>query len=200
MIDSVLHFLPLAQHSDVGKSLGLKKGESWSRFALLTLHRPSNVDSLEKLGGILRAIKELAAEVPIIFPVHPRTEQQFVQAGFTRHQGLFLIPPLGYLDFLCLISKATLVLTDSGGIQEETTVLGIPCLTLRENSERPITILKGTNELVGASPEKILTAARDILAGKRKIGSIPPLWDGKAAERIVKILLQQPSDLNWGER
>jgi UDP-N-acetylglucosamine 2-epimerase (non-hydrolysing) len=184
----------MAQNSDIGKHLGLTNGETWSRFALLTLHRPSNVDSTKKFAGLVRAITELASELPVVFPVHPRTEQQFVQAGFAHPQGLRVIKPLGYLDFLCLLSKATLVLTDSGGIQEETTVLGIPCLTLRENSERPITISNGTNELVGTSSERILSAARDILAGKRKIGSIPPLWDGKTSERIVKILLQHSLD------
>jgi UDP-N-acetylglucosamine 2-epimerase (non-hydrolysing) len=194
MIDSLLHFLPLAQNSDIGERLGLKNGENWSQFALLTLHRPSNVDSTETFGGLLRAITELAGELPVIFPVHPRTEQQLLQAGLPKHPGLRLIRPLGYCDFLCLLTKATLVLTDSGGIQEETTMLGVPCLTLRENSERPVTISRGTNELVGGSPEKIITAASNILAGRRKIGSIPPLWDGKAAERIVKILLQQFSD------
>ncbi len=189
MIDSLLHFLPVAQNSDIGACLGLKNGEVWSRFAILTLHRPSNVDSAEIFTGLMRAITELGSELPVIFPVHPRTEQQVLQAGLAQHPGLRMIRPLGYLDFLCLLSKATLVLTDSGGIQEETTVLGVPCLTLRENSERPVTISHGTNELVGTGPEKILSAARKILAGKPKAGCIPPLWDGKAAERIVKILV-----------
>jgi UDP-N-acetylglucosamine 2-epimerase (non-hydrolysing) len=191
MIDSLRHFLPVAQQSAIGADLGLKNGAGWSRFGVLTLHRPSNVDSTEKLTYLLGAIDAVAAEMPIIFPVHPRTQQHLTQAGIHHHPQLRLIPPVGYLDFLCLLSKSTLVLTDSGGIQEETTALGVPCLTLRENTERPITITEGTNVLVGTDPAKIVAAARDALAGKGKAGRIPPLWDGHAAERIVDILLKQ---------
>ena len=191
MIDSLRHFLPVAQQSAIGTDLGLKNGAGWHRFGVLTLHRPSNVDSTEKLTQLLSAIDAVAAEMPIIFPVHPRTQQHLKQAGIQHHPQLRLIPPVGYLDFLCLLSKSTLVLTDSGGIQEETTALGVPCLTLRENTERPITITEGTNVLVGADPAKIVAAARDALAGKGKAGRIPPLWDGHAAERIVDILLKQ---------
>jgi UDP-N-acetylglucosamine 2-epimerase (non-hydrolysing) len=191
MIDSLRHFLPVAQQSAIGADLGLKNGAGWSRFGVLTLHRPSNVDSTEKLSQLLGAIDALAAEMPIIFPVHPRTQQHLAQAGIRHHPQLRLIPPVGYLDFLCLLSKSALVLTDSGGIQEETTALGVPCLTLRENTERPITITEGTNMLVGTDPAKIVAAARDALAGKGKAGRIPPLWDGHAAERIVDILLKQ---------
>jgi UDP-N-acetylglucosamine 2-epimerase (non-hydrolysing) len=192
MIDSLRHFLPIAQESDIGDRLALKKGSDWQRFAVLTLHRPSNVDSTEKLAELLGAINSIAAQVPVIFPVHPRTQQRLSSAGITTHPELKLIPPIGYLDFLCLLSKATLVLTDSGGIQEETTALGVPCLTLRENTERPITISQGTNQLIGTDPAKILAAAQQILAGNGKPGRIPPLWDGHAAERIVQILLQNP--------
>jgi UDP-N-acetylglucosamine 2-epimerase (non-hydrolysing) len=191
MIDSLRHFLPAAQQSAIGTDLGLKNGSGWSRFGVLTLHRPSNVDSTDKLRQLLGAIDAVAAEMPIIFPVHPRTQQHLKQAGIRHHPQLRLIPPVGYLDFLCLLSKSTLVLTDSGGIQEETTALGVPCLTLRENTERPITITEGTNVLVGTDPGKIIPAARDALAGKGKAGRIPPLWDGHAAERIVDILLKQ---------
>jgi UDP-N-acetylglucosamine 2-epimerase (non-hydrolysing) len=140
MIDSLRHFLPLAQQSGIGAELGLKNGAGWHPFGVLTLHRPSNVDSTEKLGKLLGAIDAVAAEMPLIFPVHPRTRQRLTQCGIQHHPRLRLIPPVGYLDFLCLLSKAKLVLTDSGGIQEETTALGVPCLTLRENTERPITI------------------------------------------------------------
>jgi UDP-N-acetylglucosamine 2-epimerase (non-hydrolysing) len=157
---------------------------------VLTLHRPSNVDSTEKLTELLGAIDAVAEQIPVIFPVHPRTQQRLTQAGIKHHPNLRLIPPVGYLDFLCLLSKATLVLTDSGGIQEETTALGVPCLTLRENTERPITISQGTNLLVGTDPVKIVAAAREVLAGKSKAGRIPPLWDGHAAERIVETLLR----------
>jgi UDP-N-acetylglucosamine 2-epimerase (non-hydrolysing) len=190
MIDSLRYFLPVAQKSHIGHELGLMVEGGWRRFAVLTLHRPSNVDSMEKLVELLGAVAAVAAEVPVIFPVHPRTQERLAQAGMAHHPQLRLISPLGYLDFLCLLSNATLVLTDSGGIQEETTALGVPCLTLRENTERPVTISEGTNILVGIDPDKIVPAAQEILAGKSKIGRIPPLWDGKAAERIVEILLQ----------
>ncbi|PYU13936.1 MAG: UDP-N-acetylglucosamine 2-epimerase (non-hydrolyzing) [Acidobacteria bacterium] len=190
MIDSLRHFLPVAQQSSIGTELGLKNGLGWERFGLLTLHRPSNVDSPEKLSSLLGAIDAVAAEVPVIFPVHPRTQQRISQAGIRHHPQLRMISPVGYLDFLCLMSKAALVLTDSGGIQEETTALGIPCLTLRENTERPVTISEGTNLLVGTDPAKIVAAAKDVLAGRGKAGRIPPLWDGHAAGRIVEILLR----------
>jgi UDP-N-acetylglucosamine 2-epimerase (non-hydrolysing) len=191
MIDSLRHFLPIAQQSGIGDELELKNGADWQRFGVLTLHRPSNVDSTEKLNQLLVAIDAVAAEMPIIFPVHPRTQQHLTQGGNKHHPQLRLIPPVGYLDFLCLLSKAKLVLTDSGGIQEETTALGVPCLTLRENTERPITISQGTNLLVGTDPAKIVAAARDTLASRGKAGRIPPLWDGHAAERIVEILLKE---------
>src|SRR6184192_2389621 len=144
MIDSLLHFLPIAQQSPIGDDLGLKNGAGWRHFGVLTLHRPSNVDSTEKLSQLLGAIDAVVAEMPVIFPVHPRTQQRLTQGGIQYHPQLRLIPPVGYLDFLCLLSKAKLVLTDSGGIQEETTALGVPCLTLRENTERPVTISQGT--------------------------------------------------------
>jgi len=190
MIDSLRHFLPLARQSGIGEELGLKNGTGWRRFGVLTLHRPSNVDSLDKLTQLLGAINAIAAEVPLIFPVHPRTQQHLTQGGIQHHPQLRLIPPIGYLDFLCLLSQAKLVLTDSGGIQEETTALGVPCLTLRENTERPITLSQGTNLLVGTDSAKIVAAASHILAGKGKAGRIPPLWDGHTAKRIVDILLR----------
>jgi len=133
----------------------------------------------------------VAKEVPVIFPVHPRTQQRLTEAGRAHHTNLCMIPPVGYLDFLCLLSNATLVLTDSGGVQEETTALGVPCLTLRENTERLITISRGTNLLVGTDPTRIMPATKDILVGKGKTGRIPELWDGHAAERIVDILIRE---------
>jgi UDP-N-acetylglucosamine 2-epimerase (non-hydrolysing) len=191
MIDSLKYFLAQAQSSTIGNELSLKDGVNWRRFAVLTLHRPSNVDSPEKLTHLLQAIDSVAKELPVIFPVHPRTQQRLTQAGIAHHANLRIIPPVGYLDFLCLLSKATLVLTDSGGIQEETTALGVPCLTLRENTERPITISQGTNLLVGTDPEKIVLAATEILAGNGKTGCIPALWDGQAAKRIVDVLIKE---------
>jgi UDP-N-acetylglucosamine 2-epimerase (non-hydrolysing) len=190
MIDSLRFFLPMAQRSAVGRELNLVDGEGWRRFAVLTLHRPSNVDSSEKLARLLGVIDSVAKEVPVIFPVHPRTQNRLTQAKIGHSENLRVVPPLGYLDFICLLSKATLVLTDSGGIQEETTVLGVPCLTLRENTERPVTIAQGTNTLVGTDEDKILAAATEILSGKGKKGCMPQLWDGHAAERIVEVLLR----------
>ena len=190
MIDSLRHFLPLTEQSSIGAELGLKNGVGWERFSLLTLHRPSNVDSPEKLSQLLGAIGAVAAELPVIFPVHPRTQQRIAHAELRHHPQLRMISPVGYVDFLCLLSKAALVLTDSGGIQEETTALGVPCLTLRKNTERPVTISEGTNQLVGTDPVKIVAAARDVLAGNGKAGKTPPLWDGQAARRIVEVLLR----------
>ena len=188
MIDSLRYFLPVAQQSRIGEELGLAQESNWRRFAVLTLHRPSNVDSADKLNELLGAVDSIAAEVPVIFPVHPRTRQRLAQAGISCRSDLKLVEPVGYLDFLCLLSRATLVLTDSGGIQEETTALGVPCLTLRENTERPVTITQGTNLLVGTDPSRIVAAARNSLAQKTTAGRIPPFWDGHAAERIVDIL------------
>lgn len=190
MIDSLRHFLPIAQKSMIGEEMALKNGTEWKRFGVLTLHRPSNVDSMDKLLEILAAIDAVAAEVPIVFPVHPRTRQQLTDLAHRHRNQLLLTPPIGYIDFLCLLSKAALVMTDSGGIQEETTALGVPCLTLRDNTERPITISEGTNLLVGTNADTIVAAANNILKGKGKVGRIPPLWDGHASERIVQTLIR----------
>jgi len=190
MIDSLQHFLPIAQQSPVGEELGLKNEPGWTRFGVLTLHRPSNVDSSDKLRELLGAIDAVAAEVPLIFPVHPRTQQRIAKSGIQPHPQLRMIPPAGYLEFLCLLSNAARVLTESGGNEEETTALGVPCLTLRENTERPATISEGTNQLVGTDPAKIVAAAKETLAGRGKSGKIPALWDGHAAQRIVQILLK----------
>ncbi len=194
MIDALRQFLPLAKKSSIGNELGLVNGDGPIPFAVLTLHRPSNVDQLPTLENLLGAVDAVAEELPVIFPVHPRTQDRLKDAHVKHHPRLRLIPPVGYLDFVCLLDRSRLVLTDSGGIQEETTALGIPCLTLRENTERPITITEGTNQLVGQDPVKIVSAARDILAGKTKKGQIPRLWDGNASERIVEILLGKMKD------
>lgn len=164
-------------------------------YALLTLHRPSNVDDPSIFAGILQALTEIQREIPILFPVHPRTVRRLHDFGFAERlaaaPGLMLIEPQGYLAFLDLMMHARLALTDSGGVQEETTILGVPCLTLRNNTERPITVTEGTNVLVGNDPSRITAEARVVLAGHGKAGRIPELWDGHAAERIVAILRQQ---------
>lgn len=185
MIDTLLQHLPKARAGGITGRLGVAAG----RYAVLTLHRPSNVDDPKVLGGILDALCAIQRELPVVFPVHPRTRKRLEEFGFgPRSAALRLCDPLGYLDFLGLTSQARLVLTDSGGLQEETTALGIPCLTLRENTERPITVDEGTNVLVGVDPARILGAARAALAGTGKAGRVPALWDGKASERIAEVV------------
>jgi UDP-N-acetylglucosamine 2-epimerase (non-hydrolysing) len=173
-----------------------------ARFALATLHRPSTVDNPSVLRALWLALEELGEEIPILFPVHPRTRQRLrdlgldapeMDAPIASSRGLRMIAPLSYLRFLNLESLATFVVTDSGGIQEETTVLGVPCLTVRENTERPITITEGTNMLVGLNPDRLKEEALRILCGKGKQGRTPALWDGQAANRIVDILEQHSS-------
>jgi UDP-N-acetylglucosamine 2-epimerase (non-hydrolysing) len=188
MIDALQQFLPLAQKSRIMQDLGLVENGNFLPFGVLTLHRPSNVDSVETLDKLLGAIEAVAGKLPLVFPVHPRTRHKLADMGKKKYPHLRMIDPLGYLEFLCLLSRARLVLTDSGGIQEETTALGVPCLTLRENTERPVTVTKGTNYIVGQDPGKILAAASEILAGHGKTGQLPELWDGHAAERIVAVL------------
>jgi len=179
MIDTLIRLLP--------RAFEFKKGEHPSRYALMTLHRPSNVDDPEMLRKILNSILAVSSELPVIFPVHPRTRQRIIQFGLST-DGILLSEPISYLEFLALQARATVVLTDSGGIQEETTYLGIPCLTLRPNTERPITIQTGTNVLIGDDMDKLQVELRNILAGRAKKGAIPPLWDGHAGERIARIL------------
>jgi len=191
MIDALRYFLPLARQSKLCEELGLVQGNILQPFAVLTLHRPSNVDSPKTLGSLLNVMEELCDRLPIIFPVHPRTEAMITKLGRGKHPHLELIPPVGYLDFLGLLSLAKLVLTDSGGIQEETTALGVPCLTLRENTERPVTVEQGTNEIVGVDAVKIRKAVDAVLEGRWKTGRLPELWDGHSAERIVDILKRE---------
>jgi len=202
MIDSLHKFLPAARQSSALRDFHLVGGsKSKPRpFALLTLHRPSNVDEKDKLAALLDVLNEIGERIPIIFPAHPRTRERIEHFGLDTRvrtqwtaadRGVLISPPIGYLEAIHLMSEATFVLTDSGGIQEETTVLGVPCLTLRESTERPITVEQGTNTLVGSDPDRILAAAHRILAGKREKGRIPALWDGRAADRIVGILLDR---------
>jgi UDP-N-acetylglucosamine 2-epimerase (non-hydrolysing) len=201
MIDTLRRFLARARRSSVFTDLDLapQVPAGKRRYALLTLHRAATVDDPESLLGIWRAIEDLAREIPVIFPAHPRTAGRLRQAGLPAdsrdNPGLRVIPPLGYLPFLRLQSEATMVITDSGGLQEETTALGVPCLTVRENTERPVTVTEGTNTIVGLDPDGIRRGASEILAGRAKRGRLPHLWDGHAAERIARILvsLSQPS-------
>ena len=186
MIDTLVRQLDLAKTSAILDTLDLVP----RRYAVVTLHRPANVDSPETLRELLAALGEIARELPIVFPAHPRTQARIAEFGIELPAGIRVIEPQGYRDFLKLWSSSRMVLTDSGGLQEETTALGIPCLTLRENTERPITIEEGTNRLVGCSRPRIVAAAaealRDAGATRRRI---PELWDGHAAKRIVTALL-----------
>ncbi len=189
MIDSLFKNLERARESKIKTELGLVENE----YAVLTLHRPSNVDDRETFERILSALEAISVSLPIVFPVHPRTRKTIAEFGLTERiaalKNLRLVDPLGYLDFLNLYSTARIVLTDSGGIQEETTALGIPCLTLRENTERPITVEMGTNVVVGTDTAKIVSTAKAILDGSaNKEARQPPLWDGHAAERILAVL------------
>jgi UDP-N-acetylglucosamine 2-epimerase (non-hydrolysing) len=193
MIDALQQFLPVAQQSRIAEDMGLIYNGNFLPFGLVTLHRPSNVDLDETLVSLLGALQTVADMVPLIFPVHPRTRQKLSQLSVHSHPNLRLIDPLGYLEFICLLSHARIVLTDSGGVQEETTALAIPCLTLRENTERPVTVTQGTNHIVGHNFETIRTKAREILSGHVKKGERPELWDGHAAQRIVEILLHETS-------
>jgi len=165
--------------------------DSPSGYGVLTLHRPSNVDEPATLRPLVRALREVADRVPLIFPVHPRTRARIDAldlGGLLDTPRILLLPPLGYLELLGLMAQARLVLTDSGGLQEETTALGVPCITLRENTERPITVERGTNTVVGSKPERILAAVDSVLRDGGKRGRVPDLWDGRAAERIVEVI------------
>ena len=191
MIDSLFKHLALAGRSKVREELGV----AGSDYAVVTLHRPSNVDDAAALRRILSALSRLAARLPVVFPAHPRTRKMIAEFGFddaVGRGGLLLTEPLGYLDFLRLFSGARLVLTDSGGIQEETTALGIPCLTLRENTERPVTVELGTNRVVGTDPERILREAERALEREpaAEPPRVPPLWDGRTADRILDAILE----------
>jgi UDP-N-acetylglucosamine 2-epimerase (non-hydrolysing) len=190
MIDSLRNHIEIARRSDVLSRLSLSE----CNYAVLTLHRPSNVDSEESLSRIVDAICEVQKELPVVFPVHPRTRKGLASGRIKRKleqaRDFLLTEPLGYLDFLRLLVSAKLILTDSGGIQEESTVLGVPCLTLRENTERPVTVSHGTNTVVGTDPARIIHEAREVLAGRGKEGRVPPLWDGKASARIAAVLAE----------
>ncbi len=187
MIDSLLCSKKKAEQSQILPRLMLRQKD----YALLTLHRPSNVDCKESLLQIGKAVKEISLEIPVVFPVHPRTRKNIEEFGLQDFFGgkhIYFIEPQGYLDFLKLMMSARFMMTDSGGIQEETTVLNIPCLTLRNTTERPITVTQGTSTLVGNDAARIVEEASIILSGRGKKGRPPPFWDGKAAERIVETI------------
>jgi UDP-N-acetylglucosamine 2-epimerase (non-hydrolysing) len=213
MIDSLLFHLDEAKLLNIPKKLGLLENphsfsERVSPFALLTLHRPSNVDDPRSLGKIMAALEKISKKISIIFPVHPRTRKQLTllklgekiefhqtfEGPILSSPGIHAIEPLGYLSFLSLMISAQIVLTDSGGIQEETTFLGIPCLTLRDTTERPITLTEGTNVLVSNDTERIVKEALHVLNEKPKKPKMPAYWDGKTAERIIRILIEEHSN------
>jgi UDP-N-acetylglucosamine 2-epimerase (non-hydrolysing) len=192
MIDTLLRHRAKAEQSGVLAELGLAP----RTYAVVTLHRPANVDDAAVLERLVDALEAIHRDLAIAFPVHPRTRQKLAASGLAARlaalDGLRLVEPLGYLDFLKLMAEARLVLTDSGGIQEETTILGVPCLTLRENTERPVTVECGTNRVVGRDPARILAAWREIRDGAPGPARVPPLWDGRAAERIAEVLVGAP--------
>jgi len=180
MIDSLVRLLPMAE--------SVPKNGFPERYALVTLHRPANVDDSETLKSILKSLLDINESIDVIFPVHPRTRQRIEEFGY-KAENLHLYGPLPYIEFLALQRRAVVVITDSGGVQEETTYLGVPCLTLRSNTERPITVDVGTNVVVGQDSRKFSAEFLKIIEGKGKKGSIPPLWDGHAGERIAAILV-----------
>jgi UDP-N-acetylglucosamine 2-epimerase (non-hydrolysing) len=187
MIDTLFRYREKARQSDVLDRLRLGR----AGYAVLTLHRPSNVDDEGTLGLLLGAVARIQAEIPVVFPVHPRTRRRLeaLSPVLPPMPGLRLADPMPYLDFLQLMAESRCVLTDSGGIQEETTALGIPCLTLRHNTERPVTVTRGTNRIVGTEPDAIYESWRKVAEGAWPAGELPELWDGKAAGRIVRVLL-----------
>jgi len=204
MIDTLVEHVAKARESRVKETLGIRD----RHYGLVTLHRPSNVDTLQNLKPIIDSLQRISRDLPLYFPVHPRTLQKIKQFGLAEffnwkfmpensakypaageNSSFYLTQPLGYLDFLDLMAGSSLVITDSGGIQEETTYLKIPCVTLRHNTERPITVTMGTNYLIGTDPQKILATVKSILAGDIKDSQIPQFWDGKAGKRIIEAIL-----------
>lgn len=184
MIDTLLTHRERAAGSSILANLHITP----QQYAVVTLHRPSNVDNQAIFSGIMAALNEVSLSLPVVFPVHPRTQKRLAEWQISCSDAIQFIEPLGYIDFLKLVSEARIILTDSGGIQEETTVLGVPCITLRHNTERPVTITDGTNHLTGAEPESICKIIQKVLENWQRPEKFPALWDGKAAERIVKIL------------
>ena len=220
MIDTLFRHRSKAMESSILKDLQLFEAGQVKPYAILTLHRPANVDDRQKFANMLESFLTVSQHMPIIFPAHRRTFKQIQESDlgdyfvdhflaepepWDKRVRIRLVPPLGYLDFLQLMSRAKVVLTDSGGVQEETTILGVPCITLRDNTERPVTLKHGTNVLVGADPEKIISEFASVLLGNRPQPAIPHFWDGQAANRIVQILTDeqeratQMQDAAWAE-
>ncbi|MFC1892272.1 non-hydrolyzing UDP-N-acetylglucosamine 2-epimerase [Thermodesulfobacteriota bacterium] len=189
MIDNLLHQVDKLKNENVSQFGISELKNKFEKYAFLTLHRPSNVDDRSTLAGIIEALNEISQDIPIIFPVHPRTRKMMDEFKIELSEQVHLLEPLGFREALFLWKDAVMVMTDSGGLQEETTALGVPCLTIRENTERPITVEMGTNTLAGNKKEDILRCYKDIIINGKQ-GSIPPKWDGKAAERIVNILMK----------
>jgi len=205
MIDTLLRYRSRARESTILKDLQLVDKDQARPYAILTLHRPANVDDPETLTKMLDAFLQISRDMPLVFPAHPRTLKQIQEAGlgdyfvdysmdqpepWDSRVRIRLLPPLGYLDFLQLMSMAQVVLTDSGGIQEETTILGVPCITLRDNTERPVTLTDGTNVLVGSDCQKIIEEFTRVVKGQCQLRSTPQLWDGHAARRIIRVLVE----------
>jgi UDP-N-acetylglucosamine 2-epimerase (non-hydrolysing) len=195
MVDNVLYQADKLAKADTSsfETSGFKaaRKEAGQRYGVVTMHRPSNVDDAETFARIAGALKEIASELPLIFPVHPRTRANIEKFGIDLGPNITLAGPQAYMAFLNLWKDAAVVLTDSGGLQEETTALGVPCVTIRENTERPVTVDEGSNVLAGTDPAAILREARKVLRGEGKQGRRPHLWDGKAAERIVAVLARE---------
>ena len=192
MIDTLVALLPRIRERKISTELNLTP----KCYGVVTLHRPSNVDDDRMLRGWASVLGRIGSRLPLVFPAHPRTALRLADSGLDRSlmdSGVRVIEPLPYVEFISLVTDSRLVLTDSGGIQEETTMLGIPCLTLRDSTERPVTVRLGTNTLVGSEPEAAVTSVDRVLSGAAIPHTIPPLWDGKAAERIAKVL----SDTRW---
>ena len=195
MVDNVLYQAEKLAHKDTSgfenAAFKHQATANGGRYGVVTLHRPSNVDSAETMKQICGALTEIAAELPLIFPVHPRTRDNIEKFGIDLAPNITVVGPQGYMPFLDLWKDAAVVLTDSGGLQEETTALGVPCITIRENTERPITVDEGSNVLAGTDPVRIVAETRKILGGEGKHGRRPSLWDGRAAERIVAVLAKE---------
>ncbi len=191
MIDTLLHQVEAAQALDPLQELGLKP----DGYALVTLHRPSNVDHPEVLGKLIDVLVKLSTRLPVVFPVHPRTQARLAEFGLNdrleQATAIHSLPPMGYREFLCLTSQSKVIVSDSGGLQEESTALGIPCLTMRANTERPITVSEGTSTLIGQDVDLLEKQLEIVLNGTYKQGRCPQLWDGKASERIVEVLLAE---------